>query len=175
MGNKYDKDDAYQTLGLINSWINNVDNKASFALAFLAVTIGFCLDDGCPNSIEKIINTLPKDRTCIDWINAVAVVLFILGCILSSVFLLLTLVAKTKSKSGKKSVMFFGTIAAASLNDYKSRVVNMSDSDLTKDLLEQIHTNSEICTTKFKRYNYGIKIMIPFFVYGIIILSLGLI
>ena len=175
MENKYNKDDAYQTLGLINSWINNVDTKASFALAFQAVIIGFCFNNGWPNSIDKIVNTLPKDRTYLDWISAVAVVLFILGCVLSSIFLLSSLVAKTKNTSGKKSVMFFGTIAAASLNDYKSKMMNMSDTDLTKDLLEQVHTNSEICTTKFMKYNIGMKIMIPVFIYGIIILSLGLI
>ena len=53
--------------------------------------------------------------------------------------------------------------------------MNMSDVDLTKDLLEQVHTNSCICTAKFKKYNIGMKIMIPVFIYGIIILSCGLI
>ena len=172
---KYNKDDAYQTLGLINSWINNIDTKASFALAFQAVVIGFCFNNGWPSAIDKIVNTLPKDRIILDWICAIAVVLFIVGSALSALFLLLTLVAKTKNTTGKKSVMFFGTIAASSLNDYKSKVMNMSDVDLTKDLLEQVHTNSCICTVKFKRYSTGMKIMIPVFIYGIIILSCGLI
>ena len=109
MESKYSKDDAYQTLGLINSWINNVDTKASFALAFQAVVIGFCFNNGWPSAIDKIVNTLPKDRTFLDWICAIAVVLFIVGSTLSALFLLLTLVAKTKNTTGKKSVMFFGT------------------------------------------------------------------
>lgn len=175
MEGKYNKDDAYQTLGLINSWINNVDTKASFALAFLAVVIGVCFNNGWPCAIDNIVNSLPKDRTCQDWIGAVAVVLLLVGCVLSALFLLLTLVAKTKNTSGKKSVMFFGTIAESSINDYKSKAMNMSDADLTKDLLEQVHTNSCICTAKFKRYNTGIKIMIPVFILGIIIKLCGLI
>jgi len=175
MADKYNKEDAFNTLNLINSWINNVDTKASFALAFQAVVIGFGFNNGLPSAIQNFINCLPKDRTAIVWGQLIAVIIFITGSALAAVFLLLTLVAKTKNKSGKKSVLFFGTIAAASLNDYKAKTMNMSDSELTKDLLEQIHTNSDICSVKFKRYDSGMKIMIPVFIYGIIILSCGLI
>ena len=34
------KDDAYQTLTLINTWIGNIDTKISFALALAGVLIG---------------------------------------------------------------------------------------------------------------------------------------
>lgn len=175
MADKYNKEDAFHTLDLINSWINNVDTKASFALAFQAVVIGFCFNNGLPASIKTFIDTLPKDRTLSVWMQMIAVIIFIVGSVLAAAFLLLTLVAKTKNKSGKKSVLFFGTIAGTSLNDYKAKTMNMSDAELTKDLLEQVHTNSEICTAKFKRYNRGMKIMIPVFIYGVILLSCGLI
>ena len=31
----FKKGDAYETLGIINTWIGNMDTKVSFALAFL--------------------------------------------------------------------------------------------------------------------------------------------
>ena len=44
--------------------------------------------------------------------------------------------------------MFFGAIASFDLNEYKSKAMNMNEKEYTKDLLEQIHTNSMICTKK---------------------------
>lgn len=175
MGNKYDKEDAYRTLELINSWINNVDTKASFALAFQTFLIGSCINNGLPAGIKTFIDVTPKQRTCVIWINVIAVSIFLIACTSASTYLLLTLVAKTRNKARKKSVMFFGTIAAYSLNDFKAKTMNMSESELIKDLLEQVHTNSEICMTKFQRYNMGIKIMIFEFIYGTIIWLCGLI
>ena len=46
MSDKYSKEDAYQTIDLINSWINNVDTKTSFALAYAAVLMGFAFANG---------------------------------------------------------------------------------------------------------------------------------
>mgnify|MGYP006966589379 CR=1 FL=1 len=39
METKLCKDDAYNVLGIINSWINNIDTKASFAIAFAVFTL----------------------------------------------------------------------------------------------------------------------------------------
>ena len=38
----FKKEDAYETLGIINTWIGNMDTKVSFALA-LAGAIGFII------------------------------------------------------------------------------------------------------------------------------------
>ena len=36
----FKKEDAYETLGIINTWIGNMDTKVSFALALAGVLIG---------------------------------------------------------------------------------------------------------------------------------------
>lgn len=36
----YKKEDAYETLGIINTWIGNMDTKVSFALTLAGVLIG---------------------------------------------------------------------------------------------------------------------------------------
>ena len=52
--NKYSREDAYQSLEMVNSWINNVDNKISYALAFIGVLIGFVFIQDTPKTIENI-------------------------------------------------------------------------------------------------------------------------
>ena len=151
---KYTKDDAYHTLDLINSWINNVDAKTSFALAFVAALIGFVFVNGSPDIFSEI-SGVDKVTTCMV-VKAIVVLGLYIASFLSIMFMFLAIKARTQNTSGKESVMFFGTIASMDLNDFKSKTMNMDKKELTKDLLEQVHTNSEICTKKMKFYNAGI-------------------
>ena len=140
---------------LINSWINNVDAKTSFALAYVAVLIGFVFVNGSPSIFEDIQSVGIDKITACMIIKAIIVILLYGTSFLSIIFMLFAIKARTDNKSGKRSVMFFGTIAGMELNDFKSKTLNMGEKDLTKDLLEQIHTNSTICTKKMKFYNMG--------------------
>lgn len=164
---KYSKDDAYHTLELINSWINNVDAKTSFALAYVAVLVGFVFVNGSPAVLQEIVKMESVTRCMV--IKAVIVVLLYVTSFLSIVFMFLALKARTEklgwwkriftknvNVSNSRSVMFFGTIASISLNDFKSKTMNMDNKEITKDLLEQVHTNSKICTKKMKFYNVGL-------------------
>lgn len=63
-----------------------------------------------------------------------------------------------KGKEKQHSLFFFGEIASNSLNDYKAKILNRTEEDLIKDVLEQVHTNSIICMTKSKCYNTGVKL-----------------
>ncbi len=151
---KYTKDDAYHTLDLINSWINNVDAKTSFALAYVAVLIGFVFVNGSPSVFTDIQST-EKIVACMI-IKAIIVIALYGTSLLSIIFMFFAIKARTNNISGKKSVMFFGTIASMELINFKAKTLNMGEKELTKDLLEQIHTNSSICTKKMKFYNKGI-------------------
>ena len=151
---KYTKDDAYHTLDLINSWINNVDAKTSFALAYVAVLIGFVFVNGSPSVLTDIASA-EKTTACMV-IKAIIVIALYGTSFLSTIFMFLAIKARTDNTSGKRSVMFFGTISDMELNDFKAKTLNMDEKDLTKDLLEQIHTNSTICSKKMKFYNKGI-------------------
>ena len=44
----FEKEDAYKSLELTNSWIGNIDTKASFLLAYLSVIMGFVVSHGFP-------------------------------------------------------------------------------------------------------------------------------
>jgi hypothetical protein len=45
----FEKEDVYKSLELVNGWINNLDTKASFLLAYLVVVLGFVVSNGRPN------------------------------------------------------------------------------------------------------------------------------
>lgn len=53
-GQGFKKDDAYQTLSMINTWIGNIDTKISFALALAGVLIGMIFSGGLPNAFQRI-------------------------------------------------------------------------------------------------------------------------
>lgn len=155
---KYGKDDAYQTLELINSWINNVDTKSSFGLAFIAALVGFIFYNigKTPLPIQEALELV---QTCtfsmIVFVQAIMIVALYISCLVSILMFLIALFGRAKNTSGKLSIMFFGTISQFSLNDYKAKTLNMNSRDITKDLVEQIYVNSKICTKKFKYYNWG--------------------
>lgn len=158
MGDKYSKEDAYQTIELINSWINNVDTKTSFALAYVAVLMGFAFAHGTPAVFKELMNTCPPTKEII--IKLILVLALYITSILAVTNLFMAIIARVKNDSGKKSMLFFGTISTMSLNDYKAKVLNMDERDIIKDLLEQVHTNSKICSLKIKKYNQGIIFLI---------------
>lgn len=164
---KYNKDDAYQTLELINSWINNIDAKISFALAYVSVLAGFVFANGSPAVFKEIVDLEVMAKGIV--IKAAIVILLYITSFLSIVFMFLALKARIEKRSfwkrifakniresNSKSVMFFGAIASNSLNDFKSKTMNMDNKEIIKDLLEQVHTNSKICMKKMKYYNSGL-------------------
>lgn len=164
---KYSKDDAYYILELINSWINNVDAKTSFALAYVTVLVGFIFVNGSPAVFQEIMK-IEKVTGCMV-LKAIIVVLLYLTSFLSIVFMFLALKAQTEkigwwesilkknaNVSSSKSVVFFGTIASNSFSNFKSKTMNMDNKEIIEEVLEQIHTNSKICKKKMKFYNIGI-------------------
>lgn len=160
---KYSKEDAYQTLELINSWINNVDTKSSFGLAFIAALIGFVFYNigKTPLPIQKFLELVRAHTfSMIIFIQAALIVALYTSCLASILMFLAALLGRTKNTSGKQSIMFFGTISQYSLNDYKAKTLNMNNRDISKDLVEQVYTNSKICTQKFKYYNWGMYALV---------------
>ena len=151
----FEKEDSYKLLELTNSWIGNMDTKASFLLAYLALVNGFVVSNGVPS----IFSELPSIPTGVDiWLKKILAIALYLTLV-SSLFLLLgTLTARLKGNKKKTSLLFFGEIASMSLNDYKAKILNRTEEELIKDVLEQIHTNSLICTKKSRYYNVGVRV-----------------
>ena len=161
--NKFSKEDAYQSLELTNSWIGNVDTKASFGLAFIIALLAiiFYNAGAMPIAFQNISVELKEQN--LSWctiVSAILVAVLYISCLLSIMLFFLAIRGRIKTDSKKKSMLFFGTIAALPLNDFKSKTIAMSDKELTKDILEQVHINSRICTVKFKLYNLGLCLLI---------------
>lgn len=155
----FDQEDAYRTLELTNSWVGNVDTKISFALALVGVLAAYVFKDGLPSAFQTVID---KGNWSLitggDIIAVVIVVLLYLASFSSLVLLLLGMIARTKAKGD--SIFFFGTIGAKKLEDYKSKIKGYEEEQIKDDLIEQIHTNSQICKKKMWFYNKGILLIL---------------
>ena len=93
----FEKEDAYKSLELVNGWINNLDTKASFLLAYIAVVMGFVISSGCP---EIFLVEAPNPITAGYIAKIVLTIGLFLSLVLSVVFLLRTLTARIKNNSG---------------------------------------------------------------------------
>ncbi len=172
----YTKQDAYQTLVMINTWISNIDTKISYALALTGILIGSIFSKGLPNAL-KIVSEASK----LEQLNGGEIIGAILVCLLYAVsfisilYFMLAVIARTKITNNVQSIFFFGSIATMKLLDYKTKVNSMNNQEVLEDLEEQIHTNSMICNRKAKNYNIGIKFLVATIVLWFICMAFRLI
>lgn len=157
----FDKEDAYETLGIINTWIGNIDTKVSFSLALSGALIGIIFDKGMPHIFKRIaeVSNL-KVLSGGDLIGAILVILLYLLSFISILCFMLSIIARVNNPSNAPSVFFFGSIGNMTLANYKNSVKDMEEQDIIDDLEEQIHTNSMLCSLKAKWYNNGMKCLL---------------
>lgn len=148
------KDNAEHVLDIVNSWINNIDSKSSYALSFAGVLIGYILIQGLPNAF--LIWSNASEMTVSIFIGAAMVILLYISSIITICSFVLVLIARISSSNKKKQHLFFGNIATYNLKEFTNIFINLSDNDYMTELIEQIYTNSCICTNKIKWYNRGI-------------------
>ena len=148
----YKKEDAYETLGIINTWIGNMDTKVSFALTLAGVLIGVIFEKGMPNALKAIGKvTKLSELSGGEVIAACLVCLLYLVSFISILCFMLSIIARVKNLNNAPSIFFFGS---------KNKVNDIEEKGLIDDLVEQIHTNSKICSLKAKWYNKGIKFLL---------------
>ena len=157
----FDKEDAYETLGIINTWIGNIDTKVSFSLALSGALIGVIFDKGRPRIFRRIaeVSNL-KVLSGGDLIGTILVILLYLSSFMSILCFMLSIIARVNNPSNAPSVFFFGSIGNMTLANYKKSVKVMNNQDIIDDLEEQIHTNSLLCSLKAKWYNKGMKCLL---------------
>ena len=148
----FKKGDAYETLGIINTWIGNMDTKVSFALALAGVLIGVIFEKGMPSAFERITEVSKLAE-----LSGGEIIAAILVALL---YFMLSIIARVKNLNNAPSIFFFGSIGNMTLENYKSAVKDMDEKEMIDDLEEQIHTNSKICSLKAKWYNKGIKFLL---------------
>ena len=149
----FKKGDAYETLGIINTWIGNMDTKVSFALALAGVLIGVIFER--ITEVSKL-----EELSGGEIIAAILVALLYLSSFISILCFMLSIIARVKNLNNAPSIFFFGSIGNMTLENYKSAVKDMDEKEMIDDLEEQIHTNSKICSLKAKWYNKGIRFLL---------------
>ena len=157
----FKKEDAFQTLSMINTWIGNIDTKISFALALAGVLIGMIFSGGLPDAFQRITQVSKLSELNGGEIFAVLLVgLLYCANFLSIVSFMWTIIARVKNLNNVSSLFFFGSIGAMELQNYRDKANHITEQELINDLEEQIHTNSRICNQKAKWYNNGIKFLL---------------
>ena len=157
----FKKEDAYETLGIINTWIGNMDTKVSFALALAGVLIGVIFEKGMPDAFKRIAEVSKlSELSGGEIISAILVSLLYLSSFISILCFMLSIIARVKNLNNAPSIFFFFSIGNMKLENYKSAVKNMEEKEIVDDLEEQIHTNSKICSLKAKWYNKGIRFLL---------------
>ena len=157
MNNKICKEDAYKNLDIVNSWINNIDLKASFILAFLGILLGNILN---VNNIKKFISIPINTMSLIEILRTIVVILLIISSMTSAILLILTLLARTKINNIPKSNYFFGNIANMDRIEFLNNFERMNEKTVKKEILNQVYVNSKICSCKSKLYNKSIKYIV---------------
>lgn len=172
----YKKEDAYQTLGIVNTWISNLDTKVSFALALVGVLIGIIFSSGLPNAFQRVTEVSKlAELSGGEIIAAILVSMLYLVSFLSTVSFMLAIIARVKNLNNAPSIFFFGSISEMELHNYRDRANQITEEEIIKDLGEQIYTNSRICSQKAKWYNIGIKLLVTTIVLWFICMTFRLI
>lgn len=157
----FKKDDAYQTLTLINNWIGNIDTKISFALALAGVLIGVIFSGGFPSAFQRITEvTRLSELHGGEILAAILVGALYFVSFLSIISFMWAIIARVKNPNDSSSLFFFGTIGKMELQNYKDQANGVTEQELIEDLEEQIHTNSKICNQKVKYYNIGMNLLL---------------
>ena len=136
----FKKEDAYETLGIINTWIGNMDTKVSFALALAGVLIGVIFEKGMPSAFERITEVSKlAELSGGEIIAAILVALLYLSTFISTLCFMLSIIARVKNLNNASSIFFFGSIGNMTLENYKSAVKDMDEKEMIDDLREIIY------------------------------------
>ena len=167
---KTDKNkDEYQfTLELVNSWINNCDQKAGIVLAVVGVIVTVVMTSDFVKFMREYVFVPFMDycsgnkelsfswsRFTVFFLFVIAVIILITCCcylfraIRANIDY--TKMYKENPELEKTSQIFYGTISGMKYDDFKKGGIEFVD-----DLKSQIYVNSNIATTKFQNYNEGL-------------------
>ena len=151
---KFKIDDARDTLERIHNLTNNCDTKTSIILGIIGVIGGICLSDSI---VITIYHYLKNHFSTIKCKVFFAITCIIIAGIVFGIFKLISVLYARVINDCNRSNIFFGDIAKySSENEYKKSLLNMSETDIINDYINQIYINSKICDTKYKRYNQGV-------------------
>lgn len=162
-------DDLQYTLDVVNSWVNNCDQKAGILLTVFGVAITVLVTSDFLKELRVYIFVPFVEY----WTNSESQLVFSLGrftvlCLLviamgilitSCLYLFKAITANTDYERMRqanpqmvpKSYLFFDSISNMTYDEFRGGRM-----DFEEDLKSQIYVNSKIASTKFKNYNEGL-------------------
>ncbi len=150
-------------LSRVSDWIKFADTKAGFVAVFYSAVFGFLWSQ----REAFFIRTL-----CIRDCSAPYVILFIVILallVLGIYFLLTTVKPRIDNKNTDESLFFYGTVSQMKIEDYLKDVEEISDEKASRQIKEQIYTNSIIANTKMTNVRRSIDTLV---VIGVLLLIL---
>lgn len=167
--NGYTREDAYNTLNIVNEWIRNSDTKTSILMAIITLFSGLLvvkIDD-----IKSIIDF--SSNPFISTMFVIIILAYICSYACVFCFSFMSLYArKNKAKDNNNSIFFFGTISTLSKEEFIKGTSKIKDEDVLNDLKMQILINSKIANRKYHCFNKSLISASVLFVCMIILLIL---
>ena len=149
-----DKDTAFKTLEIINSWIIATDNKSSILLAFIGLVVGLST-----KTYESIFNLL-FDGTKIQF--TLILVFFLIYVILLGLTVFhLANVFKARIKNQDifpENLFSFIYISEIECKEYINKVRDVDEEGIIEMILSQISINSKITKIKMRHFNKALKL-----------------
>ena len=113
-----------------------------------------------PSVVQRVCEVSHvKELKCEEIIGVISVCLLYVNGFASIISFMLAIIARTKNLNNVSSIFFFGSIGEMELQRYKEKIKNMTEQQNIEELLEQIHTNSKICSRKIYWYNLGTRFL----------------
>lgn len=170
---------ATQTLDRNIGFVTNCDNKTSIVLATFGVLLAIILTNEGLSKIYSILKACIEIKTFCSILYLISFAGSLFVMVLGMFNLGSVLVAKTSEKAigrhdENSRIFFAGIRKSGSYNAYNQRFYAMSKEDLLNDLIEQIYINADIASTKYARYNLGLKRTIIGFVLFVALLLIGI-
>jgi hypothetical protein len=145
-------DDAWRSLGQINEWIRFADAKAGAVLAASGVLGAFLVND-VPRLEDFKVHTTRAA------LLAVAII-----CIGLSSLLSLQILAPRLRTGEARSLIYFDHVArryASDRNGFADNYLSLTkiDTDLTRQIADQVWATSIVARRKFRRVSYAIRLL----------------
>lgn len=154
---EYTKEDATYTLDSVNEWIENCDTKTAIIMGIYGVIITIILSTDWLKEMIAILETVVSNMSFWNILYLSFFTIAILVIVLGMLKFILVLIPKITNTNSKTSNLFWGDISKnKTFKKYKNAINNLSEDDVIDDILQQVYTNSKICTLKFNNYKIGI-------------------
>ncbi len=167
--NNIDKEDLKFTLDLVNSWVNNCDQKAGILLSLIGVAITLLLTSDFIKFLRNyifepfVLHISDKGDFLFSWGRFIVFFLLLIATytlVMTCYYLFGAIKANIDYKKlvdenpglEKTSRIFFGEISKISYEEYIKVTIKQEE-----DLKSQIYVNSKIVTEKYNNYNKGLS------------------